>query len=149
MPGTIFSRQTAKTAIGKKRGTMPKRIIQFDDAMFETKLDAMVRDKIESIINAMPSRGDRRDRQCHQIRVQGTVEHAFDGVTLLARHEPVRLQPRVGQRLVPVQDRRDAPSGGLFGRAVLHARVFGDRAPVDPESPCDLGARESPSRRDA
>ena len=33
---------------------MSKEIIQFDDAMFETKLDAMVRNKVEQIVNAMP-----------------------------------------------------------------------------------------------
>ena len=32
---------------------MSKEIIQFDDAMFETKLDAMVRDKVGQIVNAM------------------------------------------------------------------------------------------------
>ena len=32
---------------------MSKEIIQFDDAMFETKLDAMVRDKVGRIVNAM------------------------------------------------------------------------------------------------
>ena len=32
---------------------MSKEIIQFDQAMFETKLDAMVRDKVEQIVNAM------------------------------------------------------------------------------------------------
>ena len=32
---------------------MSKEIIQFDQAMFETRLDAMVRDKVEQIVNAM------------------------------------------------------------------------------------------------
>ena len=32
---------------------MSKEIIQFDQAMFESKLDAMVRDKVEQIVNAM------------------------------------------------------------------------------------------------
>ncbi|BAQ29761.1 hypothetical protein OB937_08315 [Bifidobacterium catenulatum subsp. kashiwanohense] len=31
----------------KEAEAMSKEIIQFDDAMFETKLDAMVRDKVE------------------------------------------------------------------------------------------------------
>ena len=53
VPGTIFSRQTRKTAIGKRHGARPTEIIQFDQAMFETKLDAMLREKIERIINAM------------------------------------------------------------------------------------------------
>ena len=33
---------------------MPKEIIQFDQAMFESKLDAMVREKVERIVNAIP-----------------------------------------------------------------------------------------------
>ena len=32
---------------------MSDKIIQFDDAMFESKLDALVRDKVEQTINAM------------------------------------------------------------------------------------------------
>ena len=32
---------------------MSKEIIQFDQAMFETKLDATVRDKVEQIADAM------------------------------------------------------------------------------------------------
>lgn len=32
---------------------MSKEIIQFDQAMFESKLDAMVREKVERIVNAM------------------------------------------------------------------------------------------------
>ena len=32
---------------------MSKEIIQFDQAMFETKLDTMVREKVERIVNAM------------------------------------------------------------------------------------------------
>ena len=42
-----------KNAIGKEARAMSKEIIQFDQAMFETKLDAMVRDKVEQIVNAM------------------------------------------------------------------------------------------------
>ena len=42
-----FQSLNKKTAIGKMREAMSKEITQFDDAMFETKLDAMVRDKVE------------------------------------------------------------------------------------------------------
>ena len=52
-PGTIFSRRTMKTAIGKRHGAMSKEIIRFDQAMFETELDAMVREKVERIVNVM------------------------------------------------------------------------------------------------
>ena len=33
---------------------MSDKIIRFDDAMFESKLDALVRVKVEQTINAMP-----------------------------------------------------------------------------------------------
>ena len=68
MPGTIFSRQTMKTAIGKRHGARPAEIIQFDQAMFESKLDAMVREKVERIVNAMPDASGGRDRQRREIR---------------------------------------------------------------------------------
>ena len=41
---------------------MPKEIIQFDQAMFESKLDAMVREKVERIVNAIPDASGGRDR---------------------------------------------------------------------------------------
>ena len=47
---------------------MSKEIIQFDQAMFETKLDAMVREKVERIVNAMPDASGGRDRQRREIR---------------------------------------------------------------------------------
>ena len=47
---------------------MSREIIQFDQAMFESKLDAMVREKVERIVNAMPDASDERDRQRREIR---------------------------------------------------------------------------------
>ena len=47
---------------------MSKEIIQFDRAMFESKLDAMVREKVERIVNAMPDASGGRDRQRREIR---------------------------------------------------------------------------------
>ena len=47
---------------------MPKEIIQFDQAMFESKLDAMVREKVERIVNAIPDASGGRDRQRREIR---------------------------------------------------------------------------------
>lgn len=47
---------------------MSKEIIRFDQAMFESKLDAMVREKVERIVNAMPDASGGRDRQHREIR---------------------------------------------------------------------------------
>ena len=47
---------------------MSREIIQFDQAMFESKLDAMVREKVERIVNAMPDASGGRDRQRREIR---------------------------------------------------------------------------------
>ena len=51
--GYDFQSPDMKNAIGKEARAMSKEIIQFDQAMFETKLDAMVRDKVEQIVDAM------------------------------------------------------------------------------------------------
>ena len=47
---------------------MSKEIIRFDQAMFESKLDAMVREKVERIVNAMPDASGGRDRQRRERR---------------------------------------------------------------------------------
>ena len=47
---------------------MSREIIQFDRAMFESKLDAMVREKVKRIVNAMPDASGGRDRQRREIR---------------------------------------------------------------------------------
>ena len=51
--GYDFQSPDMKNAIGKEARAMSKEIIQFDQAMFETRLDAMVRDKVEQIADAM------------------------------------------------------------------------------------------------
>ena len=42
--------------------------------MFESKLDAMVREKVERIVNAMPDASGGRDRQRRQIRAHWGAE---------------------------------------------------------------------------
>lgn len=51
--GYDFQSLTQENRDWKEARAMSKEIIQFDQAMFETKLDAMVRDKVERIVNAM------------------------------------------------------------------------------------------------
>lgn len=69
-----FQSLSKKTAIGKRREAMSKEIMQFDDAMFESKLDAMIKTKVEDIVNAMPDASGRRDREHRQIRAQDRPE---------------------------------------------------------------------------
>lgn len=66
--GCDFQSLTLENRDWKEAEAMSREIIQFDDAMFETKLDAMVRDKVEQIVNAMPDASGRRDRQRRGIR---------------------------------------------------------------------------------
>ena len=51
--GYDFQSLTQENRDWKEARAMSKEIIQFDQAMFETKLDAMVRDKVEQIADAM------------------------------------------------------------------------------------------------
>lgn len=90
---------------------MSDKIIQFDDAMFESKLDALVRVKVEQTINAMPDASGRRDRQRRQIRAQDRPE----GVP----RRPLRAHADRQGRQVESQGAR------IEGRPV---RVGGDRA---------------------
>lgn len=91
---------------------MSKEIIQFDQAMFETKLDTMVREKVERIVNAMPDASGGRDRQHREIRAFRRAE----GVP----GRPLRAEP-------DRQGRQARPEGAQAqGRGL---RIRGHRAP--------------------
>ena len=60
--GYDFQSLTQENRDWKEARAMSKEIIQFDQAMFETKLDTMVREKVERIVNAMPDASGGRDR---------------------------------------------------------------------------------------
>jgi hypothetical protein len=47
--------------------TMPKQILQVNQAMFETKLDRMVSAKVTEILNRMLDASGRRDHGCRPI----------------------------------------------------------------------------------
>ena len=52
------------TAMGKQATiTMPKQILQVNQAMFETKLDRMVSAKVNEILNRMPDASGRPNRR--------------------------------------------------------------------------------------
>ena len=73
--GYDFQSPDMKNAIGKEARAMSKEIIQFDQAMFETKLDATVRDKVEQIADAMLD--EEADRIANAARYVFLVKLAF------------------------------------------------------------------------
>lgn len=88
-----FQSLNRKTAIGKRREAMSREIIQFDDVMFESKLDAMIKTKVEDIVNAMPDASGRRDHERRQIREQDRSE-GVPGRPLRARTDGQGRQAR-------------------------------------------------------
>lgn len=80
-----FQSLNKKTAIGKRREAMSKEIIQFDDAMIKTK--------VEDIVNAMPDASGRRDHERRQIRAQDRSE-GVPGRSLRARTDGQGRQAR-------------------------------------------------------
>ena len=47
---------------------MPNQIVQVDENMLETRLDRLVSEKVEQLLNAMLDAGGRRDRRGREIR---------------------------------------------------------------------------------
>ena len=72
---------------------MSEEIMQFDNAMFESKLDAMIRTKVEDIVNAMPDASGRRDHERRRIRAQDRSE-GVPGRSLRARADGQGRQAR-------------------------------------------------------
>lgn len=70
---------------------MSKEIIQFDQAMFESKLDAMVREKVERILNAMP------DAEADEIAGAARYERTNDRKAFRAGHYERRPAAKAGQ----------------------------------------------------
>ena len=89
---------------------MPGQILQVDENMLETRLDRLVSEKVEQLLNAMPDASGRRDHRGRQIRAQRRAE-GVPGRSLRAASDG--------------EDRdRDPESPQAEGRAV---RVGGDR----------------------
>ena len=109
MPGTIFSRQTMKTAIGKRHGARPAEIIQFDQAMFETKLDTMVREKVERIVNAM------LDAEADEITNAARYERTGERKAYRAGHYERKLTAKAGRLALKVPKLK----GAVFESAVI------------------------------
>ena len=88
---------------------MSKEIIQFDQAMFETKLDAMVRDKVEQIADAM------LDEEADLIANAARYERSDGRKAYRAGHYARRFTVRAGRLGLKVPKLK----GALFGSAVI------------------------------
>ena len=92
-----FQSLNKKTAIGKMREAMSKEITQFDDAMFETRLDALVKTRVEQIANA------------------GRYEHKTSRKAFCAGHYERGLTAKVGKLELKVPKLK----GAVFESAVI------------------------------
>ena len=70
---------------------MSDKIIQFDDAMFESKPDALVRVKVERTINAMP------DAEADEIANAARYERRTDRKAFRAGHHGRTLAAKAGK----------------------------------------------------
>ena len=97
---------------------MSDKIIRFDDAMFESELDALVRVKVERIVNAMP------DAEADEIANAARYERKTDRKAFRAGHYERTLAPRPASRV--------SKATRIEGRPV---RVGGDRVAAGGANP--------------
>ena len=107
--GYDFQSPDMKNAIGKEARARPAEIIQFDQAMFETKLDAMVRDKVEQIVNAM------LDEEADLIANAARYERSDGRKAYRAGHYARRFTVKAGRLGLKVPKLK----GALFESAVI------------------------------
>ena len=88
---------------------MSDKIIQFDDAMFESKLDALVRVKVEQTINAMP------DAEADEIANAARYGRKTGRKVFRAGHCERTLAAKAGKLSLKVPELK----GALFGSAVI------------------------------
>ena len=88
---------------------MSDKIIQFDDAMFESKLDALVRIKVERTINAM------LDSEADEIANAARYGRKTDRKAFRAGHCERTLAAKAGKLSLKVPELK----GALFGSAVI------------------------------
>ena len=88
---------------------MSDKIIQFDDAMFESKLDALVRIKVEQTINAM------LDSEADEITNAARYERKTDRRAFRAGHYERTLTAKAGKLSLKVPKLK----GALFESAVI------------------------------
>ena len=88
---------------------MSKEIIQFDQAMFESKLDVMVREKVERIVNAM------LDAEADEIANAARYERSDGRRAYRAGHYERSLTAKAGRLELKVPKLK----GALFESAVI------------------------------
>lgn len=88
---------------------MSDKIGQFDDAMFESELDALVRVKVERIVNAMP------DAEADEIANAARYERRTGRKAFRAGHYERTLAAKAGKLSLKVPELK----GALFGSAVI------------------------------
>ena len=88
---------------------MSKEIIQFDQAMFETKLDTMVREKVERIVNAM------LDAEADEIANAARYERTGERKAYRAGHYERKLTAKAGRLALKVPKLK----GAVFESAVI------------------------------
>ena len=88
---------------------MSDKIIRFDDAMFESELDALVRVKVERIVNAMP------DAEADEIANAARYERKTDRKAFRAGHYERTLAAKAGKSSLKAPELK----GALFGSAVI------------------------------
>ena len=88
---------------------MSKEIIQFDQAMFETKLDTMVREKVERIVNAM------LDAEADEIANAARYERTGERKAYRAGHYERKLTAKAGRLALKVSKLK----GAVFESAVI------------------------------
>ena len=88
---------------------MSDKIIQSDDAMFESKLDALVRVKVEQAINAMP------DAEADEIADAARYGRKTDRKAFRAGHCERTLTAKAGKSSLKAPELK----GALFGSAVI------------------------------
>ena len=107
--GYDFQSLTLENRDWKEARAMSKEIIQFDDAMFETKLDAMVKAKVEQIVNAM------LDAEADEIANAARYERTTGRKAFRAGHYERSLTAKVGRLELRVPKLK----GALFESVVI------------------------------
>ncbi len=129
--GYDFQSLTQENRDWKEARAMSEEIIQFDQAMFETRLDAMVRDKVEQIADAMlDEEADLIANAARYERSDGRkayrAGHYARGFTVKAGRLGLKV-PKLKGALFESAVIRTLPAAGAERRGVVDRHVSGRR----------------------